>query len=200
MLGARYQPSMEEIRSANGRSSSSMCSIAKCCEKIKPRFGLEKLDDKVSADLNLAWHRLDTWPDVPKGFARCSAVHPGAVFERQHRAHGRYRASQWLSWEPVLGSEIARDFKPKPRSLSCLCGSANLTPGEVMMVAGPQRRPSLRRLEWPEDRSRRAAAGNPGAEDGPKVQVDFAARSMEDLADKLGVSAARPPADRRSHK
>jgi 2-haloacid dehalogenase len=28
---------------------------------------------------------------------------------------------------------------------------------------------------------------HPGAEEGPKTQVDFAARSMEDLADKLGV-------------
>ena len=31
---------------------------------------LEKPDSKVADDLNLAWHRLDTWPDTVPGFVR----------------------------------------------------------------------------------------------------------------------------------
>jgi 2-haloacid dehalogenase len=43
--------------------------------------GLEKLDNKAADDLNLAWHRLDTWPDTVPGFVRLkrkllsSAIH-----------------------------------------------------------------------------------------------------------------------------
>ncbi len=185
---ALYQPSMEEIRSGKRPFVKLDVLHREMLEKIKPRFGLEKLDDKVSADLNLAWHRLDTWPDVPKGFARlqrrfilapCSNGNIALMVDIARR--------NGFHWDTVLGSEIARDFKPKPRVYLASVEALNLTPGEVMMVAAHS-----------DDLHSAASNGlktahvarpqeHPGAEDGPKVQVDFAARSMEDLADKLGV-------------
>ena len=67
---ALYQPSMEEVRS--GRQPFVKLDVLhrRMLDQIRPKFGLEKLDDKVADDLNLAWHRLDTWPDVVPGFAR----------------------------------------------------------------------------------------------------------------------------------
>src|SRR5262245_17894212 len=67
---ALYQPSMEEVRS--GRQPFVKLDILhrRMLGQIKPKFGLEKLDDKVADDLNLAWHRIDTWPDVVPGFRR----------------------------------------------------------------------------------------------------------------------------------
>src|SRR5437867_6549200 len=112
---ALYQPSMEEVRS--GRQPFVKLDILHrlMLDQIRPKFGLEKLDDKVADDLNLAWHRIDTWPDVVPGFRRlqrkfmladCSNGNLGLVL-RNRRCHK-------FSWDAVLGSEIARDFKPKP--------------------------------------------------------------------------------------
>ena len=39
-------------------------------EAYKAHDSLEKLDKQVADDLNLAWHRLDTWPDLVPGFVR----------------------------------------------------------------------------------------------------------------------------------
>jgi len=67
---ALYQPSMEEVRS--GRQPFVKLDILhrRMLDHIRPTFGLEKLDTKVADDLNLAWHRLDTWPDTVPGFVR----------------------------------------------------------------------------------------------------------------------------------
>src|SRR5437667_329864 len=112
---ALYQPSMEEVRS--GRQPFVKLDILhrRMLDQIKPKFGLEKLDDKVADDLNLAWHRIDTWPDVVPGFVRlqrkfmlapCSNGNIALMVDIARRNK--------FSWDAVLGSEIARDFKPKP--------------------------------------------------------------------------------------
>src|ERR1700741_585629 len=65
-----YQPGMEEVRS--GRIPFSKLDVLhrRNLERILPRFGITGLADDAARDLNLAWHRLDAWPDVPPGLAR----------------------------------------------------------------------------------------------------------------------------------
>src|ERR1700733_6962136 len=65
-----YQPAMEEVRA--GRICYTKLDVLhrQMLAKILPRFGLEDLDAKVLAELTLAWHRLDAWPDVHLGLAR----------------------------------------------------------------------------------------------------------------------------------
>ena len=67
---AEYQGGMDEIRT--GRLPFAKLDIIhrRMLDKIKPRFGLEKLDEATQAELNLAWHRLDGWKDTGPGFAR----------------------------------------------------------------------------------------------------------------------------------
>ena len=38
-------------------------------------------------------------------------------------------------WDAILGSEIAGDFKPKPRVYLAACEALDLPPGDCMMVA-----------------------------------------------------------------
>ena len=40
-----------------------------------------------------------------------------------------------IPWDAILGSEIARDFKPKPAVYLMTAEALNLQPNEVMMVA-----------------------------------------------------------------
>jgi 2-haloacid dehalogenase len=187
---ALYQPSMEEVRS--GRQPFVKLDVLhrRMLDQIRPKFGLEKLDDKVADELNLAWHRLDAWPDVVPGFVRlkrkfmlapCSNGNIALMVDIARRNN--------IPWDAILGSEIARDFKPKPAVYLMTAAALNLQPSEVMMVAAHS--DDLRSAA--SNGLRTAHVARPGengpgtGETAPRGPVDFAAKNMEDLATQLGV-------------
>src|SRR5262245_23777111 len=185
-----YQPSMEEVRSGRRLFEKLDILHRRMLDQIRPKFGLEKLDDKVADDLNLAWHRIDTWPDVVPGFKRlqtkyllapCSNGNIALMVDIARRNH--------FSWDAVLGSEIARDYKPKPAVYLMTAAALNLKPDEVMMCAAHS--DDLRSAA--SNGLRTAHIARPGengpgtGESAPRVPVDFAARNMRDLAAQLGV-------------
>jgi 2-haloacid dehalogenase len=186
-----YQPSMDEVRF--GRTPFVKLDIIhrRMLDKIKPRFGLEKLDEPTQAELNLAWHRLDGWPDAGPGFARlrsrfglCPCSNGNIAIMADIGRRNDFR------WYAILGSEIARDFKPKPRVYLDSVEALGLKPGNCMMVAahsGDLAAAAALGL-------RTAHVARPGeygpkraGESGPKTTVDVAAKSFVDLADKLGT-------------
>lgn len=67
---AQYQPAMEEIRS--GRMAFCKLDVLHRhnLERILPEFGIASLPESAMQALNLAWHRLDAWPDAAPGLAR----------------------------------------------------------------------------------------------------------------------------------
>jgi len=187
---ALYQPSMEEVRS--GRQPFVTLDILhrRMLDQIRPKFGLEKLANQVADDLNLAWHRLDTWPDTVPGFVRlkrkfilapCSNGNIALMVDIARRNS--------IPWDAILGSELARDFKPKPAVYLMTAAALNLHPNEVMMVAAHS--DDLRQAA--SNGLRTAHVARPGengpgtGESAPRVPVDFAAKNMEDLASQLGV-------------
>ena len=90
-----YQPAMEEIRS--GRMPFSKLDVLHRhnLERILPRFNVSGLTEETLRHLNLAWHRLDAWPDVPPGMvAAQTKILARAGVERQHFADGRPGAPQ----------------------------------------------------------------------------------------------------------
>ena len=113
---AQYQPGMDEVRSGKIPFVKLDIIHRRMLERILPKFGLEKVDAKVLDELNLAWHRLDAWPDVGPGFSRlrkrfmmapCSNGNIAIMVDIARRND--------IRWDAILGSEIAGDFKPKPR-------------------------------------------------------------------------------------
>lgn len=187
---ALYQPTMEEVRA--GRQPYVPLDILhrRMLDQIAPRFGLQKLDPKVADDLNLAWHRLDTWPDVLPGFARlkrrfllapCSNGNIALMVDLARR--------NGIPWDAILGADIARDFKPTPAVYLMSAAALNLQPREVMMVAAHS--DDLRQAAASGLRTAhiaRPGENGPGTgESAPRVPVDIAATSMEDLARQLGV-------------
>jgi 2-haloacid dehalogenase len=187
---AEYQPGMEEVRS--GRIPFSKLDVIhrRMLERIRARFGLQRVDEAVMKELNLAWHRLDAWPDVPPGLNRlrkrfwlapCSNGNISLMVDLARR--------NGFPWDAILGSEIARDYKPKPGVYLAAADAFSLEPGQVMMVAAHSN-----------DLKAAAAVGlrtahvakvdeyGPGTgEPGPTVPVDVAAKTMEELAEKLGT-------------
>ena len=105
-----YQPGMEEIRS--GRQSFAKLDVVhrRNLERILPRFGLERLPEDVRANL------------APVSNGNISLM----VALKRHNS---------LPFDAILGSEIAHDFKPKPRVYLAACEAFDLPPGDCMMVA-----------------------------------------------------------------
>ncbi|HVZ50561.1 MAG TPA: haloacid dehalogenase type II [Pseudolabrys sp.] len=187
---AEYQPGMEEVRS--GRQPFAKLDILhrRNLERFVPRFGLAGLSDDVLSELTLAWHRLDAWPDVPAAMARlkgkywiapCSNGNIALMVDLARR--------NGLPWDAILGSEIAGDFKPKPRVYLAACEAFNLKPAQCMMVAAHSR--DLKSAAECGLRTAHTARVNEygpnTGEAGPTVPVDIAAKDLADLADKLGA-------------
>jgi 2-haloacid dehalogenase len=133
---AEYQPGMEEVRS--GRIPFSKLDVIhrRMLERIRPRFGLEKLDEPTLKHLNLAWHRLDAWKDVPAALQRlrrkfllapCSNGNISLMVDLARRND--------IHWDAILGAEIAGDYKPKPRVYLAAAEALSIEPGQCMMVA-----------------------------------------------------------------
>ncbi len=92
-------------------------------------------------------------------------------------------------WDAILGADIAQDFKPKPRVYLASAAAFDLAPGACMMVAAHSS--DLAAASALGLRTAHVARPNergPGrGEAAPTVPVDFAVKSLEELAEKLGA-------------
>lgn len=185
-----YQPAMDEVRS--GRIPFCKLDVLHRhnLERILPRFGVSGLAEPAMQTLNLAWHRLDAWPDVPGGLARLkqrcwlAPVSNGNISLMVDLAR-----RNGLPWDAILGSEVAHDFKPKPRVYLAACEAFDLPPGDCMMVAAHSSDLAhAAKLGLKTAHVARPNEHGPGkGEAAPKVPVDISAQSLDELAAKLGA-------------
>jgi 2-haloacid dehalogenase len=185
----QYQPGMEEVRS--GRQSFAKLDILhrRNLERILPHFELTDLPDATLSELNLAWHKLDGWPDVAGAHARLRKKFLMAPCSNGNIAlmADVARKNGW-HWDAILGSEVAGDFKPKPVVYLTACEAFNLKPGECMMVAAHTRdlvaaaKCGLQTAHI----ARPNEFGPNTGEAAPTAPVDYAAKDLADLATRLG--------------
>jgi 2-haloacid dehalogenase len=140
--------------------------------------------------LNLAWHRLDAWPDVPPGLARLERGHMIAPVSNGNISLMVDLARRnSFPWDAILGAEIAGDYKPKPRVYLAAAEALDLPPQACMMVAAHSH--DLAAAAALGLRSAHVARPNehgPGrGEAAPTIGVDFAVKSVEELAATLGL-------------
>ena len=185
-----YQPAMEEIRTGRQPYCKLDARHRRKLERVLPRFGIGSLPEPTMRHLNLAWHRLDAWPDSSPGLSRLkrqcmiAPVSNGniSLMVALARRNG-------FPWDAILGSEIAGDFKPKPRVYLAACEALDLPPGDCMMVAAHSN--DLAQAAKSGLRTGHIARPNehgPGkGETAPSVPVDVAATDLEALAAKLGL-------------
>ena len=185
----QYQPAMEEVRSGRQPFGRLDALHRRNLDVVLDRFGLGRIDEATRAELNLAWHRLDAWPDVAPGLARlrpafriapCSNGNISLMVDLARR--------NGFGWDAVLGAEIARDYKPKPVVYVASADAFDCRPEQAMMVAAHS-----------SDLAAAAAAGlctafvarpdeqGPGrGESRPGVPVDVSVASLIELAERLG--------------
>ena len=185
---AEYQPGMEEIRA--GRKPFSRLDVVHrgMLDRVRPRFGLESLDEPTLRNLNLVWHRLDAWPGVTAGLHRlrrkfmlgpCSNGNISLMV-------GLARRNEF-PWDAILGAEIAGDYKPKPRVYLAAAEALGIEPHECMMVAAHSNdleaaaKVGLRTgfVAQPDE------FGPNTGEATPTLKVDIAASSFQEFASRM---------------
>ena len=185
-----YQGAMEEVRS--GRIAFSKLDVLhrRNLEITLERFGIAGLSEDQKRNLNLAWHRLDAWPDVPPGLARLKRKYRLAPVSNGNISLmvdlARRNA---LPWDAILGAEIAGDYKPKPRVYLAAAGAFDLEPQDCMMVAAHSS--DLKAAAALGLRTGHIARPNergPGrGELAPSIAVDLSVKGLEELAERLGA-------------
>lgn len=187
---AQYQPSMQRVRSG-GIPFCKLDVLHRInLDRVLAERGLHDVDEPTRVHLNLAWHRLDAWPDVAPGLQRlrqrfrvapCSNGNISLMVDLARRNS--------LTWDAIVGAELARDYKPKPVVYLTAAAAFDGTPAETLMVAAHS-----------SDLQAAAAAGLRTAfiarpdEHGPglgereaSVPVDRHAASLLELAEQLGA-------------
>ena len=187
----QYQPAMEEVRSGRLPFSKLDALHRRNLDVVLDRFGLNRIDEPTRVELNLAWHHLDAWPDVPQALARlrsrfrlapCSNGNISLMVDLARR--------NGFVWDAIVGAEFARDYKPKPVVYLSAAAAFDCQPGQTMMVAAHS-----------SDLAAAAAVGLRTAfvarphERGPgkgemraSVPVDLSIQSLTELADRLGCA------------
>jgi 2-haloacid dehalogenase len=185
----QYQPAMEEVRTGKRPFSKLDTLHRRNLDVILRAYGIEHVDEATRTHLNLAWHRLDAWPDVAAGLnalrptyllAPCSNGNI-ALMVNLARRNG-------FVWDAILGAEVARAYKPLPIVYTAAAAAFNLAPEQTLMVAAHS-----------SDLAAAAAAGLRTAfvarpnekgiglgEVAPSTRVDYCVKSIFELSELIG--------------
>ena len=185
----QYQPGMDEVRLGRVPYAKLDVLHRRMLQTIAPQFGLEKLEEAVLGQLTLAWHHLPAWQDVPDGLARLrqrfliAPVSNGNIALMCDLARRND-----FRWDAILGADLAKSFKPTPAVYLAAVDAFNLEPTQCMMCAAHNY--DLKAAAEIGIRTAFIARPNerPGSsESAPTVPVDVLARTIGDLATKLGA-------------
>jgi 2-haloacid dehalogenase len=189
----RYEPAMEAVRGGQRPFVRLDVLHRENLEAVLPDFGIDPM--RVPAAeldaLNLAWHRLDPWPDVVSGLARLKAHYIIAPLSNGNVILMLDMAKRaGLPWDAILGAELAQAYKPAPEAYLRTLDILAMRPDEVCMVAAHNgdlaaaRACGLATAFVP-----RPAEHGPGQTKDlqPEQAWDVIARDFGDLADRLGA-------------
>ncbi len=162
-------------------------------EAVLPEFGIDS--GAVPAyeldALNLAWRKLDPWPDSVLGLTRLKRHFIVAPLSNGNiRLMLDLAKRAGLPWDAILGAELAQAYKPSPEAYLRTAEALMLKPGQVCLVAAHNadlaaaRRCGLRTAFIP-----RPAQHGPGQtiDLEPHENWDLVASDLVDLARQLGL-------------
>jgi len=188
---AKYRPFLDKVRSGELPWTELDTLHRMGLEELLNDFGIKGISEEAKADLNLAWHRLDAWPDSPPGLARLKSKFILATMSNGNIALMVNMAKYAnLPWDTILGAELAHAYKPDAKTYLTGVELLHLKPEQVIMVAAHQ-----------EDLLAAGAQGlkmafvkrpfehgtNGKMDTTPDPSFDFVCDDFRDLATQLGV-------------
>jgi 2-haloacid dehalogenase len=135
---SRYVPAMRKVCSGERPFVRLDVLHRENLEDVLPDFVLDPKAVPVDAldELNLAWHRLDPWPDSISGMTRLKARYIIAPLSNGNiRLMVDMAKHGGLPWDAILGAEIAQTYKPMPQAYLRTADTLMLKPEEVCLVA-----------------------------------------------------------------
>ena len=190
---ASYQPAMEEVRSGRRRFTRLDVLHRENLETILPDFGIDPATVPASElnELNLAWHRLDPWPDAVAGLTRLKTSFIIATLSNGNIALMLDMAKRaGLPWDAILGAEVVQAYKPMPEVYLRTADILAMRPEQICLVAAHNgdlaaaRKCGLRTAFIP----RPAEHGpNQTTDLRPEQEWDVVAADFGALAEKLAV-------------
>ncbi|RMC34396.1 haloacid dehalogenase type II [Paracoccus alkanivorans] len=87
-------------------------------------------------ELNLAWHRLNPWPDAIEGLSKLKqrfVIAP--LSDGNTRLLVNMAKQAGLPWDTILGADIFRAYKPMPEVYLGACELLGVNPERAMLVA-----------------------------------------------------------------
>jgi 2-haloacid dehalogenase len=190
---AGYQPAMEEVRS--GRRPFARLDVLhrENLEIILPKFDIDPTVAPAFEidELNLAWHRLDPWPDAVAGLTRLKASFVIAPLSNGNIALMLGIAKRaGLPWDAILGAEVAQAYKPSPEAYLRTAEVLALRPEQLCLVAAHNsdlaaaRKCGLRCAFIPRPTEH---GPNQTTDLSPEQEWEAVAPDFEALADRLAV-------------
>jgi len=187
---AGYQPAMQRVRTGALPWTTIDALHRLILDELLAKHGIGGLSEAEKKHLNLAWHRLDPWPDAVAGLARLRKRYTLGTLSNGNVAllvNMARRAG--LPWDVIFSAELVRHYKPDPEAYQMVPQLLMLERHEVMLVAA-------------HGNDLKAAAGQglrtayvhrplehgPGHENhGAAGDFDYSVRDFEHLAQLLGA-------------
>lgn len=135
---AEYGPSMMRVR--NGARPFVRLDVLhrENLEAVLPRFGIApaKVPAEALAELNLAWHRLDPWPDAVPGLVRLKQRFIIAPLSNGNIVLMLDMAKRaGIPWDAILGAEVVRAYKTSPEAYLRTAEVLAMRPDMLCLVA-----------------------------------------------------------------
>ncbi|MFD7378154.1 MULTISPECIES: haloacid dehalogenase type II [Streptomyces] len=188
---SQYLPSMDRVRRGELPWMNLDELHRASLDVLLAEYGVPDAPESVRAELVLAWHRLDPWPDSVAGLEQLKKRFVIASLSNGHVAllvnmakHGG------LAWDTVLSAELFGHYKGDPEVYLGAARLLGLPPEQVMMVAAhvddlaAARACGLRTayIHRPQEYGSKAAP--PPASD---PEADLSVHSLTELADHLNT-------------
>ncbi len=187
----KYQPFMSKVRSGELPWTKLDMLHRMGLDEVLTEFGITSLTEDEKIDLNRAWHRLHPWSDSVPGLYRLKAKFILGTMSNGNIALMTNMAKfAGLPWDCILGAEVAKAYKPDPKTYLTGAELLDLPPERVMMVAAHQndllaaQKVGLKTAFVPRPLER--GAGN-SPDLTPDPSFDVVATDFVDLASQMGA-------------
>ncbi len=132
----RYVPSMDRVRSGEQPWTSLDALHRTSLDELLGEFDAGDTDEPTRAELVLAWHRLDPWPDSVAGLTRLKTRFTIASLSNGNVSLLVDMAKfGGLPWDTVLSAELFGHYKPDAEVYDGAAGLLGREPEQVLMVA-----------------------------------------------------------------
>ena len=187
----KYQPFMSKVRGGELPWTKLDVLHRMGLDEVLTELGITSLTEDEKIDLNRAWHRLHPWSDSVPGLYRLKAKFILGTMSNGNIALMTNMAKfAGLPWDCILGAEVAKAYKPDPKTYLTGAELLDLPPEQVMMVAAHQndllaaQKVGLKTAFVPRPLER--GAGN-SPDLTPDPSFDVVATDFVDLASQMGA-------------